>query len=122
MCPVATKGCNNVGDTIDLVGEPEKMEANMGEIGESKEIGRSNEFCGYDDDHDWMNIGDYDEMGGSYKRPVKKRKLADFFHKEAEEEKEDQLACEWDDLGAKCERHKQEEVLARERKIEQRRE
>ena len=56
-----------MGDAIDLVGESEKMEANVGKIGESKEIDRSNEFHGYDDNHDWMNIGDHDEMGGSYK-------------------------------------------------------
>jgi len=117
---MVTKGCNNVGDTTDFVGEPEKMEANVGKIGESKEISRSNEFHGYDDDHDWMNIGDHDEMGSSYKRPVKKQKLTNFFHKETKEEREDWLACEWDDLRAKCERRKQKEVLARERKMEQR--
>jgi len=96
-----------MGDTIDLVSEPEKIEADAGEIGESKEVGRSNEFGGYDDDLDWRNVGDHDEMGGSYERPVKKRKLTDFFHKEIKEEREDRLACEWDDLGAKCERCKQ---------------
>jgi len=83
-----------VGNAIDLVSEPEKMEADVGEIRESKEISRSNEFHGYDDDHNWMNVGDHHEMGSSYKRPVKKRKLTNFFHKETKKEREDWLACE----------------------------